>query len=344
MAGPEHVPVLAGRVTALLAPALAVPGAVLVDATLGRAGHARALLEACPGLLLIGIDADLAAIEAARDLLAPYADRVTLVHARYDEIPAILGGRGGARGVWGDGIPPGSGGSRGGVPPGPTQPARLMGLLFDLGVSSPQLDDPARGFAYAQDAPLDMRMDQTSDRTAADIVNGYPAGDLARVLRDYGEERFARRIADAVVRERARAPITSTGRLSAIVRDAIPAATRRTGGNPAKRTFQALRIEVNDELGTLRRALPAALGVLAVGGRVVVLAYHSLEDRIVKRELVRLSTDASPPGLPVPVRAATAQFRLLTRGAERPDSEEVADNPRAASARLRAAERVREAA
>jgi len=219
-----------------------------------------------------------------------------------------------------------------------------MGLLFDLGVSSPQLDDPARGFAYAQDAPLDMRMDQTSDRTAADIVNGYPAGDLARVLRDYGEERFARRIADAVVRERARAPITSTGRLSAIVRDAIPAATRRTGGNPAKRTFQALRIEVNDELGTLRRALPAALGVLAVGGRVVVLAYHSLEDRMVKRELVRLSTDASPPGLPVPVRAATAQFRLLTRGAERPDSEEVADNPRAASARLRAAERVREAA
>ena len=162
-----------------------------------------------------------------------------------------------------------------------------MGLLFDLGVSSPQLDDPGRGFAYAQDAPLDMRMDQTAERTAADIVNGYPAAELARILRDYGEERFARRIADAVVRERARAPITSTQRLSAIVKDAIPAATRRTGGNPAKRTFQALRIEVNDELGTLRRALPAALDVLAVGGRVVVLAYHSLEDRIVKRELVR---------------------------------------------------------
>jgi 16S rRNA (cytosine1402-N4)-methyltransferase len=314
----QHVPVLVGRVTALLAPALAGPGAVLVDATLGRAGHARALLEACPGLLLIGIDADLAAIEAARELLAPYADRVTLVHARYDEIPSIVA-----------------------AIPGP---ARVMGLLFDLGVSSPQLDDPERGFAYAQDAPLDMRMDRTADRTAADIVNGYPAAELARVLRDYGEERFARRIADAVVRERARAPITSTLRLSAIVKDAIPAATRRTGGNPAKRTFQALRIEVNDELGTLRRALPAALGVLAVGGRVVMLAYHSLEDRIVKRELVRLSADPAPPGLPVPAHAATAQFRLLTRGAERPDSEEVAGNPRAASARLRAAERIREAA
>ncbi len=321
MAGPQHVPVLAGRVTALLAPALAVPGAVLIDATLGRAGHAQALLEACPGLLLVGIDADVAAIEAARELLAPYAGRVRLVHARYDEIPAVIAAL-----------------------PADGEPDKVMGLLFDLGVSSPQLDNPERGFSYAYDAPLDMRMDQTADRTAADIVNGYPAAELARVLRDYGEERFARRIADAVVRERAREPITSTLRLSAIVKDAIPAATRRTGGNPAKRTFQALRIEVNDELGTLRRALPAALGVLAVGGRVVVLAYHSLEDRIVKRELVRLAADPAPPRLPVPAHAATPQFRLLTRGAERPDSEEVAGNPRAASARLRAAERIREAA
>jgi 16S rRNA (cytosine1402-N4)-methyltransferase len=311
---PPHVPVLAGRVTELLAPALAAEGAVLVDATLGRAGHARALLDACPGVLLIGVDADVAAIEAAREVLAPYAGRVTLVHARYDEIPAIVGG------------------------------ATINALLFDLGVSSPQLDDPGRGFAYAQDAPLDMRMDQTRDRTAADIVNGYPAAELARVLRDYGEERFAGRIADAVVRERARAPITSTQRLSTIVREAIPAATRRTGGNPAKRTFQALRIEVNDELGTLRRALPAALDLLAVGGRVVVLAYHSLEDRIVKRELARLSTDQTPPGLPVPASDQAPRFRLLTRGAERPDTQELTINPRAASARLRAAERIREAA
>ena len=314
----QHLPVLADRVTALLTPALAADGAVLVDATLGRAGHARALLEACPGLVLVGIDADVAAIEQAGELLAPYAARVTLVHARYDEIPAIVSSLG--------------------------EPTQVMGLLFDLGVSSPQLDDPGRGFAYAQDAPLDMRMDQTRDRTAADIINGYPAAELARILREYGEERFARRIADAVVRERDRAAITSTQRLSAIVKDAIPAATRRTGGNPAKRTFQALRIEVNDELGTLRRALPGALDVLAVGGRVVVLAYHSLEDRIVKRELVRLSTDQTPPGLPVPANAATPPFRLLTRGAERPDSEEVTGNPRAASARLRAAERIRQAA
>ncbi len=316
----QHVPVLANRVTALLAPALAGDGAVLVDATLGRAGHARALLEACPGLLLVGVDADVAAIEAARKLLAPFADRVALVHARYDEIPAIVATE---------------------VGPGP---GRVMGLLFDLGVSSPQLDDPERGFAYAQDAPLDMRMDRTRDFTAANIVNGYPAAELARVLRDYGEERFARRIADAVVRERGLTPIASTQRLSAIVKDAIPAATRRTGGNPAKRTFQALRIEVNDELGTLRRALPAALGALAVGGRVVVLAYHSLEDRIVKRELARAVADPAPPGLPVPASAAVPQFRLLTRGAERPGEEELTANPRAASARLRAAERIREAA
>jgi 16S rRNA (cytosine1402-N4)-methyltransferase len=311
MAG-EHVPVLAGRVTDLLAPALARDGALLVDATLGRAGHARALLDACPGMVLIGVDADVAAIDAARTLLAPYAARVTLVHARYDEIPEVIGHR------------------------------EVNGLLFDLGVSSPQLDEADRGFAYAQDAPLDMRMDRTKGHTAADIVNGYPAAALARVLREYGEERFAHRIADFIVRERQAAPITSTQKLSAIVRDAIPAATRRTGGNPAKRTFQALRIEVNDELGTLRRALPAALDRLAAGGRIAVLAYHSLEDRFVKQELARRTSDPTPPGLPV--QLMKPEFRLLTRGAERPDESEVTANPRAASARLRAAERITETA
>jgi 16S rRNA (cytosine1402-N4)-methyltransferase len=305
----QHVPVMAGRVTDLLAPALAGDGAVLVDATLGRAGHARALLDACPGMVLIGVDADMAAIEAARDLLAPYATRVTLVHARYDEIPAIVGDR------------------------------EIAGLLFDLGVSSPQLDEADRGFAYAQDAPLDMRMDRANSKTAGDVVNGYPAGELARVLREYGEERFARRIADAIIRER---PVTSTRALSEIVKNAIPAATRRTGGNPAKRTFQALRIEVNDELGTLRRALPSALDRLAVGGRVAVLAYHSLEDRIVKTELTARTADPTPPGLPV--QLMTPEFRVLTRGAERPGEAELTANPRAASARLRAAERIREAA
>jgi 16S rRNA (cytosine1402-N4)-methyltransferase len=316
MDGAGHLPVMTDRVLALLGPALEPAGAVLVDATLGRAGHARALLAEHLNLSLVGIDADDAAIEESRRLLAPYAGRVTLEHAGYAEIPEIL--------------------ARLGL-------GTVRGFLFDLGVSSPQLDDPARGFAYARDAPLDMRMDRSRPLTAADVVNTYPAPRLAKVLREYGEERFARRIADAVVRERAVAPLTSTARLSEIVRDSIPAAARRTGGNPAKRTFQALRIEVNGELDALRRALPAALDALAVGGRIVVLAYHSLEDRIAKTALAGRAVDTTPPGLPVSLPAARPQFRPLTRGAERPSAQEVAANPRAASARLRAAERIRAA-
>ncbi len=312
-----HLPVMADRVLALLAPALEPDGAILVDATLGRAGHARALLDAHPGLAIIGVDTDVTAIECSRRLLAPYAARVTLVHAVYDEIPEIVAGQG---------------------------HPRVQGILFDLGVSSPQLDDPERGFAYSYDAPLDMRMDQTRGITAADVVNTYPAAELAGILREYGEERFGRRIADAIAAVRADAPITSTKRLSDIVRESIPAAARRTGGNPAKRTFQALRIAVNGELAALDRALPAALGNLAVGGRIVVLAYHSLEDRAVKRALAAQATDSTPAGLPVPLASGQPRFRLLTRGAERPSADELTSNPRAASARLRAAERVRDAA
>jgi 16S rRNA (cytosine1402-N4)-methyltransferase len=315
--GSGHLPVMTDRVLALLAPALQAEGSVLLDATLGRAGHASALLSRHPGLTLMGVDADEAAIEESRALLAPYRGRVTLVHARYDAITEILDALG--------------------------QPS-VQGVLFDLGVSSPQLDDPSRGFAYSYDAPLDMRMDRTATLTAADVVNTYPAARLARVLREYGEERFARRIADAVVREREKTPLTSTMRLSEIIRDSIPAPARRTGGNPAKRTFQALRIEVNGELEALRQALPAALDALAVGGRIVVLAYHSLEDRMVKRALAAGAADTTPPGLPVPLAASRPRFRLLTRGAERPEPAEVAVNPRAASARLRAAERVLAAA
>ena len=327
-----HEPVMAARVTDLLVPALTTP-AVMVDATLGRAGHARRLLQSCPGLTLIGIDADEAAIAAGQELAAQFPGRVRLAHAFYDEIAAIVADAG---------------------------YRRVHGVLFDLGVSSPQLDDTERGFSYSRDAPLDMRMDQSGGQTAADIVNSYTAADLARVLFEYGEERFARRIADSILRERATAPVTTTLRLAGIVRDAIPAAARRTGGNPAKRTFQALRIEVNDELGVLRRALPDALDLLAPGGRLVVLAYHSLEDRLVKRELTARTADTLPPGLPVrlgdvlagpaPGAAGIAgitvgpQFRLLTRGAERPADDELASNPRAASARLRAAERIRQAA
>jgi 16S rRNA (cytosine1402-N4)-methyltransferase len=316
-AAAAHVPVMRDRVLELLAPALTPPGAVLVDATLGRAGHASALLAAHPGLSLIGIDADASAIEESRAALVGFGERVTLVQAVYDQLPRILAGAG---------------------------VHDVQGVLFDLGVSSPQLDDPGRGFAYAQDAPLDMRMNQGADLTAADVLNSYPADELARVLREYGEERFARRIADAVIRERMRAPLSSTARLVEIVRESIPAPARRTGGNPAKRTFQALRIEVNGELVALRRALPAALDAIAVGGRIVALAYHSLEDRAVKRALADQTTDTTPPGLPVTLERSRPQFQLLTRGAERPSADEVAANPRAASARLRAAERIRVAA
>jgi 16S rRNA (cytosine1402-N4)-methyltransferase len=305
------------RVLALFAPALDPPGAVLVDATLGRAGHARALLAAHPGLALVGMDTDASAIAESGRVLATYADRIVLAHAVYDQIADVL--------------------ARQGV-------ARVQGVLFDLGVSSPQLDEPGRGFAYSYDAPLDMRMNRGQALTAAEVLNTYPAARLARVLREYGEEKYARRIADAVVRARATGPLTTTSQLNEIIRDSIPAPARRSGGHPAKRTFQALRIEVNAELEVLARALPAALDALAVGGRIVVLAYHSLEDRAVKRALTSRAVDATPPGLPVALPEASPQFKLLTRGAERPSGAEVAANPRAASARLRAAERIRDAA
>ncbi|MEV0584823.1 16S rRNA (cytosine(1402)-N(4))-methyltransferase RsmH [Nonomuraea sp. NPDC050310] len=309
-----HVPVLLERVLELLAPALDAPGAVVVDANLGLGGHSEALLAAHPGLHLIGLDRDPFAIEHSTRRLAPYADRIDLVHATSDELPAVLKSTG---------------------------HPQIHGVLFDLGVSSPQLDERERGFAYSYDAPLDMRMDSTQELTAGVVVNTYSAAELTRILREYGEERFAQRVAGRIVQERAREAITSTLRLAEIVREAIPAATRRTGGNPAKRTFQALRIEVNAELSALEAALPASLDALALGGRVVVLSYHSLEDRLTKQALAARTKDNSPPGLPVPLAAHQPRFRLLTRGAELPTEEEVARNPRAASARLRAAERIR---
>jgi 16S rRNA (cytosine1402-N4)-methyltransferase len=314
-----HVPVLLDRVTELLAPALDAPGAVLVDATLGLAGHSLTLLAAHPGLRLVGLDRDPdARVEAAARIEAAGAtDRVTLVPAVFDELPDVL--------------------DRLGI-------EEVQGVLFDLGVSSLQLDRPSRGFSYSTDAPLDMRMDPAAPRTAADVVNSYSRGELTRVLKVYGEERFAGRIAAAIERERAREPFTGTARLAELVRDAIPAATRRTGGHPAKRAFQALRIEVNDELGVLTRALPAAIEALAVGGRVVVITFHSLEDRIVKQTLVAEATDRTPPEMPVPMPEHAPVLRLLTRGGEAPTAAEVAANPRAASARVRAAERIRRAA
>ena len=315
--GRTHVPVLRERVLALVAPALERPGAVLVDATLGLGGHTEAVLQHLPAARVVGIDRDPDALARSRTRLEPYAERVTFAHAVYDELPDVLAGLG---------LP------------------SVQGVLFDLGVSSMQLDREDRGFAYAEDAPLDMRMDGTTGRTAAEIVNGYPPKDLARVLRVYGEERFASRIAAAIDRERAREPFTHTGRLADLVREAIPAATRRTGGHPAKRTFQALRIEVNDELGALERALPAAVDALAVGGRVVVITFHSLEDRIVKQTLAADAVDRTPPEFPLPVPELGPVLRLLTRGGEAASDDELAANPRAASARVRAAERIRRAA
>jgi 16S rRNA (cytosine1402-N4)-methyltransferase len=312
-----HVPVMLDRILALLGPALSAPSnedVFFVDATLGLGGHSAAVLEAHPRVTLIGLDRDTTALDRSARRLEAFADRVHLVHAVYDELPRVL--------------------SDLGVP-------GVHAVLFDLGVSSPQLDEAERGFAYSYDAPLDMRMDRTQELTAEIVVNTYSASDLTRILREYGEERFARRVAEAIVRERGRAPLTSTSRLVEVVRDAIPAASRRTGGHPGKRTFQALRMEVNAELTALRDAVPAALDALVLGGRVAVLSYHSLEDRIVKRAFAEHTTDTTPPGLPVPLPERQPRFRLLTRGAEHPSEEETATNPRATSARLRAAERIR---
>ncbi len=315
-----HTPVLLERCLELLGPALAAPGrsgrdAIHVDATLGLGGHAEAVLAGYPRLVLVGLDRDAQALRLAGERLARYADRTRFVHAGYDELPEVLDDLG----------------------------YRVIdGALFDLGVSSMQLDEPARGFAYARDAPLDMRMDQSRGRTAEEVVNTYDAANLARVLRVYGEERFARQIAATIVRERARSPITSSARLAELIERAIPAPARRTGGNPAKRTFQALRIEVNGELDQLAAGVPAALDRLAVGGRAVVLSYHSLEDRIVKQAMAVRARSSAPVDLPVEPVGSGPRLRLLTKGAELPPDAEVAANPRAASVRLRAAERIDE--
>lgn len=329
-AGPYgHVPVLRERVVDLLLPAVRdtagapTPG-LLIDTTLGMGGHAEALLEAAPEATLVGLDRDPMALERAGARLARFGERFVAVRAVYDDLPDVL-----AR----------LRSERADLPP-------VRGILFDLGVSSLQLDLAERGFSYMQDAPLDMRMDAADDsvdRSAADLVATAPVGELIRILREYGEERFAPRIARGIDRARQQAPVTTTGQLVDIIRAAVPAGAQHTGGHPAKRTFQALRIAVNGELEVLARALPAALESLTVGGRMVVLSYHSLEDRLVKQSLAGLATDTTPPGLPVPLPEHAPQLRLLVRG-DGPSAEEIAANSRAASVRLRAAERIRAAA
>ncbi|MDT0184119.1 16S rRNA (cytosine(1402)-N(4))-methyltransferase RsmH [Microbacterium sp. ARD31] len=308
-----HTPVLLERCVELLAPALERPGAVFVDATLGMGGHSEAFLERFPGIHLIGLDRDQDALRIAGERLARFGDRVTLVHTVYDGI---------AEAVTGAGFDVAD------------------GILFDLGVSSLQLDVADRGFAYSQDAPLDMRMDQSAGTTAADILATYGEGDLRRIFERYGEEKLAGRYARAIIAARAESPIDRSGRLVEILIAATPYAAQRSG-HPAKRVFQALRIEVNRELAVLERAVPAALDILPVGGRIVVLSYQSLEDRLVKREFADAVKSTAPAGLPVELPEHAPRFRLLVKGAELASEEERARNPRATPVRLRAAERVR---
>lgn len=302
------------RCVDLLSPSiLAHQNPVVVDGTLGLGGHSEALLERFSNLTVIGIDRDQAALTKARTRLAPFGERFKSSHAIFDQFTEVIESFGFSQ---------------------------VNGVLFDLGVSSMQLDEGNRGFSYSHEAPLDMRMDQSRGITAAEIVNTYQPGELVRILRVYGEEKFATRIVENIVKARAIAPLNSTTELAALVKESIPAATRRTGGNPSKRTFQALRIAVNDELGAIERAIPQALDRIVTGGRVVVMSFQSLEDRIIKEYFAEASTSKSPRALPVELPEYAAKFKLVFNSSEKPTEAEVAENSRAASVRLRAIERV----
>jgi len=311
-----HTPVLLDRTVELLAPALQREGSVLVDATLGMAGHAESLLERFPGVTLVGIDRDEEALAIARRRLAPFGDRVRFAHAVYDELESVLTDLG---------------------------MDRVSGILFDLGVSSLQLDRVERGFSYSKDAPLDMRMDATGERTAATILASYSELELRRIFYEYGDEKLAPRYASRIVQRRETAPLTTSAELVELIIAATPAAAQRAG-HPAKRVFQALRIEVNQELSVLERAIPAAIDALEVGGRMVVLSYQSLEDRIVKRILQARSVSTAPRGLPVELPEHRPELKLLVRGAELASDEEKLTNPRATPVRLRAVEKLRDVA
>ncbi|MEO6201065.1 MAG: 16S rRNA (cytosine(1402)-N(4))-methyltransferase RsmH [Cryobacterium sp.] len=308
-----HTPVLLERCIELLAPSLQKPGAVLVDATLGMGGHAEALLQRFPDLILVGLDRDLDALAIAEERLKPFQTRVHLVHTVYDGILDALAGLG---------------------------IDEVDGILFDLGVSSLQIDRVERGFSYSKDAPLDMRMDSTSDLTAERIIAEYSEKELRRIFQEYGEEKLAARYAKAIVDARATTPFVRSGQLVDVITAVTPVAVQRMG-HPAKRVFQALRIEVNQELAVLERAIPAALEAVTVGGRIVVMAYQSLEDRIVKKVLAKASSSSAPDGLPVELPEHKPVFKLLIRGSEQAGDDEIAVNPRATSVRLRAAERLR---
>ncbi len=311
-----HTPVMLERTVELLAPALEREGAILVDGTLGMGGHAEAFLTRFPHISLVGIDRDPDALAVARERLQPFRERVRFAHAVNDHIGTVLHGFG---------IP------------------KVSAILFDLGVSSLQLDRVERGFSYSKDAPLDMRMDGTSERTAAMILATYSEGELRRIFYEYGDEKLAPRYASRIVQRREEQPLVSSAQLVELIIAATPAAAQRAG-HPAKRVFQALRIEVNQELAVIERAVPDAVDALEVHGRMVVLSFQSLEDRIVKRILQKRAASTAPRGLPVELPEHRPELKLLVRGAEVASDEERASNPRATSVRLRAVERLRDVA
>lgn len=318
-----HIPVLRDRMAQLIAPGVSALGsnAVIVDATLGAGGHSEHFLETFEKACVLGVDRDPHALAGARERLSRFGDRFVAIQARFDDFADVADE---SEGPIFDTL----------------REQGVAGALFDLGVSSMQLDQVERGFAYRMDAPLDMRMDPSQSKTAADILNTYSHGEIARILSTYGDERFAGKIASAIVREREKQPFTTSARLVELLYDTIPAATRKTGGHPAKRTFQALRVEVNAELDSLAAVIPVITDRLAVGGRAVFMSYQSLEDKIVKKALVDMSTSKTPAGLPMDLPGTAPQFRLITRGSEKASEAEIAENPRSAPVRVRAVERI----
>lgn len=308
-----HISVALDRCIELLTPAIVKSSSpIFVDATLGLGGHSYEMLTRFPNLTLIGIDRDSSAIARARERLVDFENRVRIAHSVFDRFAEIVKSYGFEK---------------------------IDGALFDLGISSMQIDSPERGFSYSQEAPLDMRMDQSQGVTAEEIVNTWSHSDLTRILRIYGEERFASRIAEFIIKARQESPIKSTLTLATLVKSAIPAPARRTGGNPAKRTFQALRIAVNHELEAIESALPQALNLLNVGGRLVVLSFQSLEDRIVKEILNDCTKSKAPRNLPIDLPNLAPKFKLIAKG-EKASDLELSTNSRAQSVRIRAVERV----
>ena len=291
------------------------PDGIYLDGTLGRAGHSREIVRRLTTGRLICVDRDQAALDAARERLGEWMDRVTLVRSNFDQLDAIL-----------DGL----------------SVSGVDGMLFDLGVSSPQLDDGTRGFSYRTDAPLDMRMDQRQAMTASDVVNTWPQEELRRILSQYGEERYASSIAAAIVRRRQERPIETTLDLVDVIKSGMPAKARKENQHPAKRSFQAIRIAVNDELSSVDRMIQAAVPRLNQGGRLAIITFHSLEDRIVKTGLAAFARGCTcPPDFPVCVCGKTPDIKLIARKQSLPTAQEIAENPRARSAKLRAAEKLK---